>query len=300
MNFIASMADGTELFNTHTDGKPVTAVWGQKRLLAGWEEGLGMMKEGGACKLVLPPELAFGVSGNGSIPPNSQIIMEVELLSVKPAPKPTTVAAADLKSGDGGLQYSDLTVGTGAEAISGTIVTTDYTLWIQAGTVYTYVDSSEGATAVNFVIGAKDTVFPGWENGVIGMKAGGKRYLVIPPLLGIGSQGNSYIPANSTLVMEIVLKEVREQPTMTKIDEKDYTTTASGLKYYDIQVGTGVTPTVGQTVVVHYSGWLQDGTLFDSSVVRGEPFTFQVGTGSVIPGWDEGVASMKAGVNASS
>ena len=144
---------------------------------------------------------------------------------------------------------------TGTEAISNTIVTTNYTIWIQAGTVYTYVDSSEGAP-ISFVIGRKDTVFPGWENGAVGMKAGGKRYLVIPPLLAMGAQGSGTIPPNATLVMEIELTEVREQPTMAKVDDKDYMTTASGLKYYDIQVGTGVTPTVGQTVVVNYTGWL--------------------------------------------
>ena len=72
-------------------------------------------------------------------------------------------------------------------------------------------------------------------------------------------------------------------------------TTDSGLKYEELKVGDGETPKFGQTVKVHYTGWLVDGTKFDSSVDRGEPFSFPIGTGRVIQGWDEGVISMKVG-----
>ena len=76
-------------------------------------------------------------------------------------------------------------------------------------------------------------------------------------------------------------------------------TTSSGLKITDTQAGTGATPKTGQTCVMHYTGWLyQDGkkgAKFDSSVDRGQPFEFPIGTGRVIKGWDEGVASMKVG-----
>ena len=78
-------------------------------------------------------------------------------------------------------------------------------------------------------------------------------------------------------------------------DEGGKVTTDSGLQYTDIVEGTGETPRAGQTVVVHYTGWLSDGTKFDSSVDRGEPFSFQIGVGQVIPGWDEGVATMQVG-----
>ncbi len=76
-------------------------------------------------------------------------------------------------------------------------------------------------------------------------------------------------------------------------------TTPSGLKITDTKVGTGVQPAQGQTVLVHYTGWLYEddakGAKFDSSVDRGQPFTFPVGVGQVIKGWDEGVATMKVG-----
>jgi peptidylprolyl isomerase len=77
------------------------------------------------------------------------------------------------------------------------------------------------------------------------------------------------------------------------------TTTASGLQVIDTKAGTGAGPRSGQTVVVHYTGWLYvngaKGKKFDSSVDRNEPFEFPVGAGRVIKGWDEGVGSMKVG-----
>jgi FKBP-type peptidyl-prolyl cis-trans isomerase FkpA len=72
-------------------------------------------------------------------------------------------------------------------------------------------------------------------------------------------------------------------------------TTASGLKYEDLQEGTGTETKKGDTVDVHYTGWLTNGTKFDSSVDRNQPFSFQIGAGRVIKGWDEGVAGMKVG-----
>ncbi|MCC6956759.1 MAG: FKBP-type peptidyl-prolyl cis-trans isomerase [Anaerolineales bacterium] len=72
-------------------------------------------------------------------------------------------------------------------------------------------------------------------------------------------------------------------------------TTASGLQYEDLLVGEGAQAQPGDTVSVHYTGWLQDGTKFDSSLDRGQPFTFTLGRGEVIKGWDKGVAGMRAG-----
>ena len=72
-------------------------------------------------------------------------------------------------------------------------------------------------------------------------------------------------------------------------------TTPSGLNYIDLIVGDGPAPQAGELVQVHYTGWLKDGTKFDSSVDRGQPFEFPLGQGRVIRGWDEGVASMNVG-----
>lgn len=85
-------------------------------------------------------------------------------------------------------------------------------------------------------------------------------------------------------------------PTLTYGDKNMTVTTPSGLSYTDTKVGEGPTPKKGDTVIVHYTGWLkQNDQKFDSSVDRGEPFRFHIGQGEVIQGWDEGVISMKVG-----
>ncbi len=80
-----------------------------------------------------------------------------------------------------------------------------------------------------------------------------------------------------------------------KTKEGKIVTTKSGLKYQDLRAGTGKTAAKGDTVVVHYTGWLKNGKKFDSSKDRNRPFDFKLGAGMVIKGWDEGVAGMKVG-----
>jgi peptidylprolyl isomerase len=148
---------------------------------------------------------------------------------------------------------------------------------------------------MSFSIGSGE-LFPGWDEGSVGMKVGGQRQLVIPPELAFGDQGaGPAIPPGTTLIVEMSLLEIVETPKMTEVDAGDYTTTDSGLMYYDLVEGDGAMAEAGQSVTVHYTGWLETGAVFDSSVERGQPFTFALGTGGVIAGWDEGVAGMKIG-----
>lgn len=92
---------------------------------------------------------------------------------------------------------------------------------------------------------------------------------------------------------------VSEQPKAAEVDTfampQNLQTMSSGLQYVIDQPGTGAQPRTGQKVKVHYTGWLTNGTKFDSSRDRGAPFEFAVGQGQVIAGWDEGVGAMKVG-----
>jgi FKBP-type peptidyl-prolyl cis-trans isomerase len=93
------------------------------------------------------------------------------------------------------------------------------------------------------------------------------------------------------------LQPARPQEPQGRVNEGSdpYVTTSSGLKYKDLQRGQGAAAKPGDVVTVHYTGWLKDGTKFDSSLDRDKPFTFTLNGGKVIKGWDEGVAGMKAG-----
>lgn len=105
------------------------------------------------------------------------------------------------------------------------------------------------------------------------------------------------IESLNEVIAQPLVAEVPSTPTTAKKVEvsENYVTTPSGLKYLDMVEGSGEVPTSGQTVTVHYTGTLEDGSKFDSSRDRGTPFKFKLGAGQVIKGWDEGIASMKVG-----
>jgi len=105
-------------------------------------------------------------------------------------------------------------------------------------------------------------------------------------------------PAAVNVTEQNVAEQVTEQSTPQVIamaENANVVTTESGLQYVDEVVGTGAMPEAGQTVFVHYTGTLEDGTKFDSSRDRNQPFSFRLGTGQVIRGWDEGIATMRVG-----
>jgi FKBP-type peptidyl-prolyl cis-trans isomerase FkpA len=129
----------------------------------------------------------------------------------------------------------------------------------------------------------------------------------LPPQIENGSSLVFILRAEQVLTQEQILKEQKEMETkQNQIDSvliNDYISanklspqkTADGLYYVVKEKGTGPMPMAGQTVVVHYTGKLLNGSKFDSSVDRGTPFEFKLGAGQVIRGWDEGIAMMKVG-----
>jgi len=197
---------------------------------------------------------------------------------------------------ESGLVYEVIEPGEGPAPEPGNIVSIHYTAALEDGTE---IDNSyDSGQPASFILG-QGMVIAGWDEGIALMHEGEKAKLIVPPELALGEQASAdgLIPANSTLVFEVELVSIQEgaPSAPTTVEEADYMTTESGLKYHDFVVGDGPSPETGQTVSVHYTGWLEDGTKFDSSLDRGQPFTFSIGMGQVIAGWDEGVATMKVG-----
>ena len=118
---------------------------------------------------------------------------------------PTKVTGEGTKTASG-LQYWDIKIGTGAEAATGQHVKVDYTGWLRTGKKF---DSSVGTgRPFDFTLG-QSQVIKGWDEGIVGMKVGGKRQLRIPPDLAYGEKGyDSVIPANSTLIFDVRLVAV--------------------------------------------------------------------------------------------
>jgi peptidylprolyl isomerase len=196
---------------------------------------------------------------------------------------------------DSGLQYTEVVAGDGPQPQPGDVVTVHYTGKLQDDTVF---DSSYSRNEpIRFALGM-GMVIPGWDEGIGLMREGGQAILVIPPGLAYGERGaGDVIPPNATLIFDVQLISVEPgaPAAPTVVDAAAYTTTAQGLTYADLVVGDGPSPMNGQLVVVHYTGWLQGGGKFDSSLDRGEPYSFNLGMGQVIAGWDLGVKGMRVG-----
>ena len=171
----------------------------------------------------------------------------------------------------------------------------DFTAWLGDGS---RLDSSlDRGEPLPFVVGSEQ-IFPGLSEAVSLMEVGGQRQFVIPPDLAFGEEGAGAIPPDTSLIFLIELLEILPQGPAepADVDADEYTETDSGLQYYVLEEGSGDAVEAGDTVTVRYTGWLaEDGTKFDSSYNRGEPFTFIAGSGQVIPGWDEGVIGMEEG-----
>jgi peptidylprolyl isomerase len=118
---------------------------------------------------------------------------------------------------------------------------------------------------------------------VLAQIGGGKQESAIAVQITNNTPAPTNVIENNTLIASDAMSDA------------NVVTTPSGLKYVELEEGTGATPEPGQTVTVHYTGTLENGKKFDSSRDRNQPFKFKIGMGQVIKGWDEGLSTMKVG-----
>jgi FKBP-type peptidyl-prolyl cis-trans isomerase len=176
-----------------------------------------------------------------------------------------------------GLKILDVTEGSGPAARAGDLLSVHYTGTLASdGTQF---DSSHKLGRTLLVRLGAGEVIKGWDEGLVGMKAGGKRKLFIPAQLAYGPTGRPpAIPPDADLVFELELVGI------------------ANLQIEDLQEGTGPAVKRGNTVSILYTGTITlTGKEYDSSLDRDHPFQFQVGAGRVLPGLDQGVLGMKSG-----
>lgn len=253
---------------------------GAEEVIEGWDRGVLGMSVGGLRQLVVPPEMAFGDDGTGTIAPGETLVYVVELLGLSSASvtKPD-VDVPDAPAGD--LIVNDLNDGDGIVAKAGNTLVMQY-VGVAQSTGEEF-DTSWGRAPFTFTLG-QGQVIPGWDNGIEGMAAGGRRELIIPGDQAYGDAGSGGgIAPNETLVFVVDLIAV--------VPTSEVVTT-------DIIEGTGEEAAAGSVVWVHYVGVAQStGEQFDASWDRGrdQAITFSLGVGQVIPGWDQGIQGMKVG-----
>src|SRR4030066_39273 len=213
---------------------------------------------------------------------------------------------------ESGLQFMDDSLGTGREAKANDLVSIHFKGWMvpkdtaselfsdwsadQSKSMLSLGDSKMRNQPIKFILNSGSFI-KGTDEGIVGMKVGGVRTMIIPSKLAYGDAGVGFIPPNPDLKVIVELLEVKDRVVveMWKVDSTLFKTTASGVKYAIITQGEGTAIEAGKIITGHYSGYLQDGTMFDSSVERDEPIKFVVGQGQVVPGWDEGLQLLKKG-----
>jgi peptidylprolyl isomerase len=238
--YIGTLADGKQVAKQEP-GAPYRARIGFNMPIPGVDEAVEGMKVGGKRKMWIPSRLGYGTKGSTpSVPPNADLIFDVELVSLMPSKEVTATMEKErtrmaeesrksleerkkilqqMETGKdvaenqqkviplpSGLKYIDRKIGDGREALAGDVVFVHYTGTVEGKKFDSSLDRD---TPFRFRIGAKD-VIKGWDEGVVGMRAGGKRKLIIPPDLGYGSTGagGGKIPPNATLEFEIELLKV--------------------------------------------------------------------------------------------
>jgi len=189
---------GTQFDSSVDRGQEFKFLLGFGQVIPGWDQGVEGMKVGGKRELIIPADLAYGSQERGAIPANSDLIFEVELFDV------IDLGADVIKD--------DLVLGEGAEATPGMIIKVHYTGWLMnADSVESKgakFDSSYDRDEMLELPIARSQVIPGWDLGILGMKVGGTRRLVIPPYLAYGERDLGVIPPNSTLIFDVELFEV--------------------------------------------------------------------------------------------
>ena len=290
-------------------GEPITFILNQ--VIKGWTEGVQLMVQGEKRRFWIPGELAYGEK-------SGMLVFDVELLSIEggtnavpapaPAPAPEPTAPADLpapadvaappataQKTASGLASRVITAGTGTVHPTATSkVKVHYTGWTTAGKMF---DSS--VTRGEPTTFGLNQVIKGWTEGVQLMVVGEKRRFWIPSELAY---------KNGVLVFDVELLGIESAPpapapktTGALAPPADVAAppanaqrTASGLASKVLRKGNGtIHPNATHKVKVHYTGWMTNGKMFDSSVTRGKPLTF--GLNQVILGWTEGLQLMVVG-----
>lgn len=292
-----------EVDNSRKQGQPFSFILGSQSVLKGWNIGLEGMKVGEKRLLEIPAVLGYGSKNMGIIPPNTDLEYEVELLSFKKGVKPDTVPRHQVfpwKLKKSGLSVYVEKKGRGKKSVSGNKLTIHYTGWLPNGVE---VHSSRRlGEAVTFQLGANE-VIRGWEKALLGVQKDEVIFLKLPPQLAFGANAQVRIPPHSTIIYRIEVIEVEKsvmdlsKDVFPDLSEITWVKHKSGYEYAELKAASdsALSPQQGQTVVVHYTGWLLDGTAFDSSRKRGQPFEFILGGNQVIKGWDLALKDMSVG-----
>lgn len=294
VHYTGKLTNDTIFDSSLKRGVPFEFSIGKGQVIKGWDEGIALLHVGEKATFIIPADLGYGSREMGTIPANSTLVFDVELIGIAAKPAAYDTKGKETITLPSGVKYTIIQLGPGAKAAPNTTVTFHYTGWLEDGTIF---DSSVEKNQPGTASLGENKLIPGLDEGLQHLTVGSKAKIFVPAKLGFGERQAGSIAPNSNLIFDIELLKVVENKKIEgyNVAGKDTNTTKTGLKYIVVKEGTGAMPEKSKKVSVHYTGFFQDGKIFDSSVQREQPFSFEIGNGSVIPGWDEGVALMKVG-----
>jgi FKBP-type peptidyl-prolyl cis-trans isomerase len=267
------------------------AVFQLTNVIGGWTEGVQLMTPGSRFKFTIPPQLGYGYDGSPpTIPADATLIFDIELIEIskkgRDIPSFRKPEGDAKKTTEGGIHYEVLEAGSGEPVTGIDLLGVDFTIYMGEGTFMNSTSLQDDPMYAQF----DKITLPFMAEIIPLLKVGGTVLIEVPYDKGAK---NPNVPEGTSTVWFWSVRRKFDVPSFTMPAEEELTTTESGLKYKRLTEGTGASPTDADQVMCHYSGWLTDGTPFDSSYEKIRPATFALR--GVIGGWTEGVQLMKEG-----
>ncbi|NXP94379.1 FKB10 isomerase, partial [Passerina amoena] len=269
-HYNGTFKDGKKFDSSYDRGATVAGVVGVGRLITGMDRGLQGMCVNERRHLIVPPHLGYGSIGvAGLIPPDATLYFDVVML--------------DIWNKNDKLQITTLSK---PQRCNRTVENSDFVRYHYNGTLLdgTPFDSSysKGSTYDTYV--GTGWLIKGMDQGLLGMCAGEKRSIIIPPFLAYGEKGyGTVIPPQASLVFSVLLVDFH--------NPKD----GVFLEHLEVPESCKRRAVTGDFVRYHYNGTLMDGTLFDSSYSRNQTYNTYIGKGYIIPGMDQGLQGVCVG-----
>lgn len=284
------------IFSSTQETGPLDIFVGQGNLIKAWEEALLMMQKGSAIVLLVPPHLGYGEEGSSTVPPNSWTKYEIMLLQIdrQEQIKPYDADGKEWKVLAKEVKIMEIEAGTGETPKNDYLVYLHYTGFLPDSTIFSTSRTKERSLKLRI---GNPNMMGGWSIALPNVQKGGKYKLFFPYQQAYGRRGlKNTVPGKTNVIMDVEVLEVKAPPVITPwISTGDTISTLSGLSYVVIDPGHGELIKDNDMVMVHYSGFLANGTIFDSSVKFDEPLKVPVGAQTVIDGWEEGLKLMRPG-----
>lgn len=297
VHYIGFFDNDTVFDSSYKRGTPLSFNYGVGQVIKGWDEGLSFLKEGGKAVFKVPPHLAYGNRAVSNIKAGSTLYFQVELIKVKSIDsfKQFNTTGLDTVSLSSGLKYMIVENGQGDFIDSHQWVYLHFVGYLPSGKIFDA--SALRGEPIRYSLNS--TKMPAAFDSVLPlMKTGSQFHVISPAKFAYGHEGIAgVVPANTPVEFDIQVMYTTPKvtPKPFNVDGKDTVETQTGLKYIVVEEGEGRVIKENDVVKIHFSGYFENGELFQSSLTNDDDIIFVVGQEHVIDGLDQLVRFMLIG-----